>query len=300
MKKITLLLSAFCLAVSLNAQVAIFEDSFESYTDFAISGVGSWTLIDVDGLTTYGFTGVTFPDSGSAKSFQVFNSTTTVDPLVSTATSNWDARTGQKGMVCFAAVPSGPNVNDDWLISPQINLAAGNNSLSFWYKACDAAYSQEQFTVGISTTGTNPGDFTIISANPESVPPSDITWREFTYDFDGAYDGMPVYVGIHCVSADQFGFMVDDFKVDTTLGIDNLERTSISHFYNSNSKILSLESSAEPFNKIELYNLLGQNIMMKILSLNTEKINLSELSNGVYIAKISVDGKTKTLRILKQ
>ncbi|MGL6128843.1 MAG: T9SS C-terminal target domain-containing protein, partial [Chryseobacterium artocarpi] len=75
MKK-TLLLGAFLGLCSLNAQTTIFEDSFETYTDFAISNVGNWTLTDVDLAPTYGFEGVEFLNSGEAKSFQVFNSTT--------------------------------------------------------------------------------------------------------------------------------------------------------------------------------------------------------------------------------
>ena len=35
-------------ANTLKAQTVIFEDSFETYTDFAIANVGNWTLTDVD------------------------------------------------------------------------------------------------------------------------------------------------------------------------------------------------------------------------------------------------------------
>jgi hypothetical protein len=53
---------------SVNAQSVIFEDSFETYTDFAIANVGSWTLRDVDLKTTPVFREL--PNSGVAKSFQ--------------------------------------------------------------------------------------------------------------------------------------------------------------------------------------------------------------------------------------
>jgi hypothetical protein len=76
MKKVLLLVSAIVLAVNTyNAQTTIFQDSFDTYTDFAISGVGSWTLRDIDLKTTYGFNGISFTNSNIAKSFQVFNST---------------------------------------------------------------------------------------------------------------------------------------------------------------------------------------------------------------------------------
>ena len=52
MKKI--LLSAF-LAFGLNAnsQTTLFEDNFDSYTDFAITGFGNWSTLDLDLLNTY-------------------------------------------------------------------------------------------------------------------------------------------------------------------------------------------------------------------------------------------------------
>ncbi|WP_422105906.1 choice-of-anchor J domain-containing protein [Winogradskyella sp.] len=298
MKKITLLLFALALFKLNYAQTNLFFDDFESYTDFAITGVGSWTLTDVDMLPTYGFTGVTFPESGAAKSFQIFNSTTTTDPLTPSATSNWEGYNSVKGIVCFAAVPSMGQGNDDWLISPQISLAASGNTMSFWYKGCDANFSNEMFTVGVSTTDTAPGSFAIISANPESVPNNDITWRQFTADLS-AYDGQDIFIGINCVSFDQFGFMVDDFSVDTSLSVSDFELNRFSYNYNNELKSLNLESSNMPMVNVEIYSILGKNVLSKPLSNTLESIDVSKFQDGVYLAKIFVDGGSKTIKFIK-
>lgn len=50
------------LGVIASAKSVIFEDSFEGYTDFAITNVGDWTLTDVDKKTT-AFQGIDFPNS---------------------------------------------------------------------------------------------------------------------------------------------------------------------------------------------------------------------------------------------
>lgn len=211
MKKI--LLSYFlALGISTSAQSVIFEDSFEGYTDFAIANVGNWTLTDVDLKTTYGFQQVQFPNTGVAKSFQVFNATTTAPPLTPTTTSNWTARTGNKSMVAFAST-SAP-WNNDWLISPKIQLISGGAELSFWAKSCDTSYGAEKFRVYISTTGTAVSNFTPITA--ELTTPSDATWYKYTYDLS-AYSGKEIHVAIQCTSKDQFGFAVDDFKVMSTI-----------------------------------------------------------------------------------
>ena len=214
MKKILFSLfvtAALCSTETMKAQTVLFEDSFETYTDFAIANVGSWTLTDVDLKTTYGFTGVTFPNTQLAKSFQVFNSTTTTPPLTPSATSNWTANTGQKVMVCFAA-DSAP-WNNDWLISPQVQLTAGlGATVSFFGKGCDATYGLEKFKVLVSTTGTATADFTAIS--PLITTPATAAWSQYTYDLN-AYSGQQIYIAIQCTSDDQFGFAVDDFKVIT-------------------------------------------------------------------------------------
>ena len=216
MKKI--LFSLFATAAlfaghAMKAQTVLFEDSFETYTDFDIANVGNWTLIDVDLKTTYGFNGVTFPNTQVAKSFQVFNSTTTTPPLDPTAASNWTAKTGLKAMVCFAA-DSAP-WNNDWLVSPQVLIPAGGGAkLSFWGKGCDATYGAEKFKVLVSTTGTAVGDFTAISG--VTITPSDAAWHEYTYNLN-AYAGQQIHVAIQCTSEDQFGFAVDDFKIISTV-----------------------------------------------------------------------------------
>ncbi|MBQ5493842.1 MAG: choice-of-anchor J domain-containing protein, partial [Prevotella sp.] len=63
------------------------------------------------------------------------------------------------------AICSGSYINgvgalnpDEWLVSPQVNLANGSQ-LSFWVAATDANYAADHFGVFVSTTGTNPSDF---------------------------------------------------------------------------------------------------------------------------------------------
>lgn len=285
MKKITLLFT-FLATFSLTAQTIIFEDDFESYTDFAISGVGSWTLLDEDGLNTYGFTGITFPSSGVAKSFQVFNSTSTTPVLTPSATSNWEGYNGSlKGMVCFASVPSGGNYNDDWLISPQITLAASGNTLTFWYKACDATYSIEEFTVGISTTGTAPADFTVVSANPVSIANGDITWHQYTYAFPPTYNNANIYVGINCVSQDQFGFMVDDFSVSTSLlSVDEFAFNACQ--VSCKDKVVTISNNHGEAD-YKIYSLTGQTVMEGATRLESLSIDASNLSSGIYVVEVN-------------
>ena len=296
MKKI--LLSFLLLsAVGVKAQTTVFEDSFESYTDFAITGVGNWTLIDVDLKATYGFQGVTFANSGVAKSFQVFNATTTVAPLEPTATSDWTARTGNKHMVCFAA-STAPALNNDWLISPQITLGSSGNVLTFWAKSCDATYGLEKFKVGISAGNTTTG-VTLLSTGT-IITPSTAVWTQYTYTVPASFNGQAVYFSINCISDDQFGFGVDDFKVTTTgtLSTENFFKSNFAVFPNPATDVINISNvNGLEITKSTITDINGR--IVKTINSAVSTINVGDLSAGVYFLNVTTTTGNGTTKIIK-
>lgn len=303
MKK-TLLLGLMLLGVNNLAfsQTVLFEDSFETYDDFAIANVGSWTLTDVDLKNTYGFNGITFLNSGVAKSFQVFNSTTTTPPIAPTATSDWTAKTGNKSMVCFAASTPAPSLNNDWLISPQITLGESGNLLTFYAKSCDATYGAEKFKVGISTTGTAPANFTVISAGTFVTTNPPLVWTQYDFDLD-AYANQPIYISINCVSDDQFGFAVDDFKVTTTAtaSAQDFFADNFSMYPNPARNELNLSvKNGLAINEIKVFDLNGRTVKSVQSGFESEiQINVSDLTTGVYMIDIKTEEGTATSKFVK-
>ncbi|MDD2229504.1 MAG: choice-of-anchor J domain-containing protein, partial [Candidatus Cloacimonetes bacterium] len=176
-----------------------FFDDFESYADFAID-FAPWTVVDVDLSTTYGFQGITFPNTGVAMAYMIFN------PSMTTPILEHPAHSGAKMAACFASTTP---PNNDWLISPQVTVGGGDE-VSFWAQSYMEDYGLERFKVGVSTTGTAPANFTIISGATYVEAPID--WTNFTYSL-AAYTGQQVYVGIQCVSNDAFIFFLDDFSI---------------------------------------------------------------------------------------
>ena len=201
----------------------LFFDGFEHHQNFALS-FEPWTQIDLDGLPTYTINGVRFPNDGYVGSFIIFNPANTDPPL----DGEWAPRTGDKYAACFAAF-GGPN--DDWLISPQINLG-DDSALSFWAKSVTDEYGLERFRLGISNSGTNPSDFKIISAEPYVEAP--VEWTQYNFPIS-AYDGQSVYIAINCVSNDAFAFFVDDFAIYTD-GVEiNIFEGEYAHFTDASS-----------------------------------------------------------------
>ena len=102
---------------------------------------------------------------------------------------------------------------DNWLISPQINELGG--SFSMWAKAQQQAYPAEHFGIYVSTTSTNPSDFTLL----DEWTLTSANWKQFSVDL-GLYTGQQGYIAVrHFNCTDQFMIDVDDFELDTDASI---------------------------------------------------------------------------------
>jgi len=292
MKKITLLAAVF-VAFTMNAQVTIWEESFENYQDFDIA-IPEWYQWDLDGSETYLFESFDFVNEGYTGTGIIFNSNTITDADPSNPEDRLPlaARTGEKGLYMVAAQSL---LNDDYIITPQIDLTAINAAqFSFWAKSFTDFYGLERFHVLLSTTSSNYFDFTVELSDGELQAPLEYT--EYSYDLS-EYEGQMVYLAIHYVAQDSFVFQMDDFLVQgNILGIEDNLFNNFNHYITNNNLVMSASSSLE---NIELYNLLGQEVFSKSLSNTNETINISSLDTGIYIAKVSIQGKSKSFKIVK-
>ena len=170
-------------------------------------------IADLDGSATYGITDHTFPNSGAAMAYIVFNPSN-VEPSMG-ADAAIQPHSGSKFAACFAATTP---PNNDWIITPLISLGT-NSNLSFWVKSYTAQYGLERYKVGVSNTNNDPSSFTIISGSNYLEAPAN-AWQQKQFDLS-AYDGMDVYIGIQCVSNDAFIFMLDDVAVTSESVAEN-------------------------------------------------------------------------------
>ncbi|NPD45281.1 MULTISPECIES: PKD domain-containing protein [unclassified Lentimicrobium] len=182
-------------------------ETFESYADFS-TVFSPWTLYDIDGTTTYGIQDVTFPNSGTAMSYIIFNPANTTPSQ--SADTELAAYSGAKFAACFSSAPSQGPTNNDWMITSNLSLGI-NSALSFYGKSYTVQYGAEKLKVLISTTGTNVNDFTEISDGIIELPDD---WSSFQIDLS-AYNNQDVYIAFQCLSEDAFILMLDDILVST-------------------------------------------------------------------------------------
>jgi len=180
-----------------------FADSFESYDDFVINPSPwiTWSEYDV---RNYGMTGVSFPNDDQPYVMLIMNPNETDPPIV----EDNPAQDGDKYAIVTVKTGS-PTLDNKWVITPELSFNE-TSQLNFWGRSITDAYGLERIRVMVSTSGSDPDDFTKISEGDYMEVPVD--WTEYTYSLS-AFAGETGYVAINYVSDDSFIFMLDNFKV---------------------------------------------------------------------------------------
>jgi len=280
MKKITLLMAAFFVAVGMNAQ--IFEDDFE---------------LDSDGSTSF-FNWDNFDQDGDGNFWNVVN----IDgagwsSLFEGNVANSDSWTGALG---------GLTPDNYLIISDPITLGT-NSEVSFLMGS-------------FQTNGTFLGDrlAVYLSANNDPIQISNLTpifdatvgdvcdcdstannAAPITIDAS-AFDGQTVYLVMrHYDTFDENSVLIDNVVVDGNLSISDNNINGFNYYFNPQTQNLTINAS-EAFSSISIFNVLGQQVVNKNLSSNNEVINLSALKSGVYIVNVVSNGQTTTFKLAKR
>ena len=110
-----------------------------------------------------------------------------------------------------------------------------------------------------------------------------------TAQFDGAAWGIPdpLMDGVYIWSG-----------TCDSLGVSDNALAGFSYYPNPATEVLSLKSASN-IESVSLFNLLGQQVISTEIGATTSDINLSGLTAGTYIMKVTVDGQTGTYKVLK-
>ncbi|MDP8233076.1 MAG: choice-of-anchor J domain-containing protein [Candidatus Zophobacter franzmannii] len=299
-----------CDSVVVVFDAPTFGDTFETYEDFSTE-FGLWTNLDIDGQNTYTFGNwIDFPHEGEALSFMIFNSTGFTPPL-----PNFAAYSGDKfaSSICCAGAQ-----NDNWLITPQIQLSDEDVTVGFMARSNTIQYGMEEIQIGVSTTGSNPEDFTIITGvEPVEIP---LEWTSFTYSLN-QYQGQAIRIGINHNSTGTMMLMLDDFSFSNIGGVVGVDEYTL-----PNQSMALIGNYPNPFNpettikfsidtptdvKIDIFNIKGQQVKTIANSLfnagshsvlwNGMDSNGSIVPSGVYFYRMQsgMNSQVKKMILMK-
>lgn len=192
---------------------------------------------------------------------------------------------------------------DNYLITPQVTLGE-NDSLYYAVKVIDFQFSSEVYSVMVSTTGTEPADFTEVFADTLTYF---YNWSSRSVDLS-AYANQTVYLAFrHHGSSDVYGFIIDGVKLPGTVNceptaVNELNEVETSIFPNPVTEKLNITSSLEGVANIRIFDALGRIVLEDVVNISNTTItqNVSSLESGMYTIQISTSDKVATNHFLKQ
>jgi hypothetical protein len=88
-------------------------------------------------------------------------------------------------------------------------------------------------------------------------------------------------------------------KTVSNLSVANFEISKVIMYPNPVTNYLTIEANSA-IEKVSVYTVLGQEVLVKSPKSNSTTIQTSQLSKGVYIVKTAVDGKVTTTKMVKE
>ena len=95
-------------------------------------------------------------------------------------------------------------------------------------------------------------------------------------------------------------FFFDNFRInDDSLSNTDVALNNYDFRFASSTEELLLNSPSQIMEQVSVFNMMGQQVLNKRLGNNSERIGLKNLSSGMYVAQISVNGSVETLKFIK-
>lgn len=159
----------------------------------------------------------------------------------------------------------------------------GNDNYNF--EASEIVYT------GVSPTTAAPTSLNASFVMPTSVPAGIHRMRIVATD-DAQNPANACYSGSYGETA--------DFKVNViVLKNDTFDDASFVYYPNPVSDVLNI-SYANEISKVQVMNLLGQEVMVKSINATQSQIDMSNLASGSYLVKVTADNKVKTIKVIKR
>lgn len=274
MKKFFTLFVALFVAFSfVNAQ--ILSESFEGEA-------AGWAIMDYDG-DEMNWTIISYEGAEEAGVMPP------PDGIMAAGSYSWNPQT---------ELPLTP---DNWLITPQISIPAGNATLTFYAWGIDPDWAAEHLGIFVSTEEM-PTDNTFPVDNFTQVFEQVTTGDQIQYTVDlSSYAGQSIYIAFrHYNITDMYALCLDDINVTAgATGIEDINATA--NVYPNPAQDVVNVNAASQISNIELFNIAGQKVSTFNVNNTTTQIDVTELANGIYFLKINTeDGMiTKKINVVK-
>ena len=192
---------------------------------------------------------------------------------------------------------------DNWVIMGPIDLTNVSDALLEWeVQGIDTNYCNENYSIYVGPSNDYNdlinNSYVSYTETLESGGDSCGAWADRSLDISAA-TGDLVYIGMrHHDVTDVYLLSIDNVSVtSSTMSNEDFTLENINYTFNLESKILNVNSQ-EILSNIEIYNVLGQQVLIENLDKSSINLDLSNLSSGVYIVNVEGNNsKTKTFKL---
>lgn len=263
-------LISMILVVSLSiGQTTIFEEGFNDPTydfehpDYATSfPPAGWVILDVDndGHIWYG----------------LYSTTATNGYIASRSYLN-----------------PNPLTPDNWIITPAIDLTtvAAGDDIYLGYVVRPSAntnqYKTEHYGIFISTTGTDPADFTEVFSETLLETMLNSEWYDREVDLT-SYLGETIHIAFrHWQSTDKDRIHIDEIVVwtETSNNIQSNVQDQARVFPNPATDVLTIEGITDA--TADIFSITGMKVLSQTIGKHSVSVNVTGLPEGIYTLRIT-------------
>lgn len=180
---------------------------------------------------------------------------------------------------------------DNYLITPQIDVNVEDLVLKYFVAGQDPDYSDEHYSIMISTADTELSSFTSVFS--ETLPMYDGSWFERSVSL-AEYNGQKVYIAFrHHNSSDVFKIKIDDLEISVATSIEESLQAKINIYPNPANNSFQVRNAENAM--VTVVNALGQVVETIDNTQNILTINSANYQSGVYFVKID-NGQEVTVK----
>src|SRR5690554_4700169 len=285
------------------------------YADAALTTVLPNTTVAVDGTTYY-----VVSETGDCQSEALAITVTVIDPCADvTAPTGDTVQTVADGSTLADLAVNGTNLSwfeDADLTQSLPATTVVENGTTYYVASVTDVCVSEALAITVYIEGVDPCDgVTVPAPTGEAlqtvsegttladlvVDGENLQWyadADLTQELDSTTvveDGVTYYVtqtiGL-CTSAEAL-----EVTVQVTVGREDFDSFAFRFYPNPVGDVLNLSSNSEISN-INLFNMLGQKVTV-VANANNTQVDMSALPTGNYIISITIEGVTKTFKVVK-
>jgi hypothetical protein len=200
---------------------------------------------------------------------------------------------------------------NDWLVSPEIDLGTGNSfsatfdvALADWNTSTNGIFDaddQVQFLIYTDTSGTGAGATWNIIETFEASDNIPAAGQQESFPL-AAYSGIVKFAfwatNGTIATGNDTDFFVDNFTVDGTVGVNDIDSFDFSYYPNPTDNVLNFNSK-QVIDGITVRNLLGQQLLIAKPNATSSRVDLSTFPTGMYLIELTSKDQSRVVKVVR-